>query len=216
MTVKLNLLAGWEASRPARTLGIRLGARAVGLAVTTVPHVVHFQVLNLCKLTSQTGKEARFRQVVQALLTRHAPARLLLVPADPGCADTPLVCALTTWLAQEAARCELDLRVVEASAVRQALCPPALRPSGRALAEALATRFEAVRHLAPSREPVPGVQYLPDLARRGRRTRSSRQLYWQPMFLALGAAVLGLEDGQPVTSPPAYDPPHPSHQHPPA
>lgn len=194
MTISINLLDAYRASRPARALGVALGARAVGLAVTTAEHVVHHQVLNLGKLTTQTGKEARFRQVLQALLDRHEPSMLALVSPATQTVERGFLCSLDAWLREEAGRRTLLLRETTSDAVRRALVPPGEQPSGRRLAEALCAQFEGVRVLAPSREKVPGAEYVPELALRGRRTRSSRELYWRPMFLALGSAVLVLQD----------------------
>jgi hypothetical protein len=89
-----------------------------------------------------------------------------------------------------------------AEAVRRAFVPPGEQPSGRRLAEALAGRFEAVRMLAPSHEPIPGATLVPGLRQNGRRTRTCRELYWRPMFAALGAAALALDAGlAPSTKP---------------
>lgn len=129
---------------------------------------------------------------------------LVLVAIQLPATDTALVASVEAWLRAEVARRDLPLRRVTAPEVRLALVPPGERPSGRNLAEALAARFEAVRPLAPSREPIPGADRVASLALNGRRTRTSRELYWRPMFVALGAAVLALEGGLPDQ--PAYDP----------
>lgn len=205
MTISINLLDAYRASRPARALGVALGTRAAGLAVTTAEHVVHHQVLNLGKLTTQTGKEARFRQVLQDLLERHEPSMLALVSPAGQSVKRGLLCSLDLWLREEAGQRALPLHETTSDEVRRALVPPGEQPSGRRLAEALCKRFEGVRVLAPSRESVPGAEYVPELALRGRRTRSSRELYWRPMFQALGSAVLALQHG---THPPYESTPH--------
>lgn len=175
-----------------RCLGIKLSGGEVGLALATVTRVIHHAVLNLRKKRSREGKEARFRQVIELLLARHVPGRIVIVASFGVSGQSELLTAFAVWLSDFAQVRRLRLSTVTPDAVRRAVVG-GTRPSTRELARMLCERFEAVRHRSPDREPVPGADRVPELVSRGRRLRTSRERYWASMFLALGAAVCDLE-----------------------
>lgn len=162
-------------------LGILLGAREVGVAVATREHLLHDGVVNLRKLTSREGREARFRQAMAARLdrfpvTRVAVTRPLGVLHDPGLVD-----AERAWLADECRRRGLALHAYDTRAVRADPASAGRLRTHRVLAEQLAARFPELAGKCPTYRTTP-ASGVPARAR-----------YWFRMFLALATALCDLD-----------------------
>lgn len=195
-TPTLPLATSQSTPRRHRCLALTLCPGQVGLALASVAHVVHTQVVNIRKLRSREAREARVRQVVLRMVEAYRPTHLVLVLSASD-DEEPLLTALRTWLEATATEHGLQVLRMTRGEVRQALVPRGTRPSNRNLADLLATRFAAVAELAPSREkPLLPMNLVGAVGMR-RRLRTSRERYWQPMFLALGAATTVLDGATP-------------------
>ena len=145
-------------TRPSATLGLCLGAGRVGIAVLAAEHLVHLRVLNLRKLPTSSAKEQRFAERVRALLECYPVTRLALVGPE----GLPAPFLEVQQLVLDALLHDRDVPLAEYSAaeVKRSLVPEGSRPTGRALAEALAQRFGAVVRLAPA-APLPSGRARP-------------------------------------------------------
>lgn len=167
-------------------LGVAPGTREVGLAVAMPGHLLDIQVKDFHRVVSREQKAARFQRAVERWIERDGVTGIALVAPAASARSAAVLDQLALLRAEAAAR-RIPLVEVGRHALRADLAPGRF-PSNRRLAEALAHEFPELRRVAPSSEPVPGADRVPELALRGHRTRTNRQRYWARAFLALAAA----------------------------
>lgn len=152
-------------------------------------------IMNLRKLVSNQGKEVRFRHEVAQLIEQHGVRTVAVIAPPPHLAEHELTPALQFWLRDESTRQRLALTTQrQRDVIRDVVGDAALPHTLRGLAWRLARDHPELAGKAP---PVNG------LGTGERYQRTSKERYWQPMFLALGAAtVVSTEEerGQPGAS----------------
>ena len=175
-------------------LGVALGGREVGLAIATREHLVYDGILNLQKIKTEELRERQFAVGIARRLDGYPVTRLAVVVLQtPGTAKVPLVEIERCRLAGIARERNLTLTTYRSSEVKAKLLPNHSRPSTRALGNELGTRFLSLAGKAPSAEPVPGADLVPELALMRRTVVTAHERYWSRMFLALGAALVDLD-----------------------
>lgn len=175
-------------------LGLTLGPREVGIALLSSEHLVVFRVVNLRKIASHEGRERRFCQVLDDLLDTFPVTRIAWSRLDERPQKTlTLVENQELAIGQAARTRQLASDHVDRDKALDHLLPDSDPKTLYTLAEMLASRFPELREKAPSSEPVPGADHVPELALVGRRLRTSRERYWSRMFLALGIAQTALD-----------------------
>ncbi len=172
-----------------RCLGLTLGIREVGIAVTTRTSVLQTRVLNLRCLTSRGGIERRFRQELENTVNAFAVEHIALAAVGTGAEKFPLLVVLHRHVLDVAEEQRLAIAHLAPAAIKSGLAPPATNPSHRALRAAMIARFPSLSHLSSARA-APAINGMRDF---GLVNPSAKERYWTPMFLALGAATLHLD-----------------------
>lgn len=171
-------------------LGLVLGGREIGYAVSSKGRLRHYGVLNIRKLNSQESKEARFRQVVKALFDRFNVTSVVVVEPVSGFNVSPLFHSLAIWLRDELLRRRVQLVTTARETVRQRHAEDKRPATQRALARTLAVRFPELERLTLPAEAESNGCVRP----------TSKERYWSSMFLALAAALKHLEQPDPARS----------------
>lgn len=169
------------------TLAVTLGGRELGIAIFASHGPLALQVLNLRKLRTHEGREARFRARLDELAQTHAVGRVIAVVPDARTVDAQLVAAQRAWLGLRTT--ELAVELVEqsrADVIRTAVGRD--RAGVRDLAAVLQDREPSLWSFLPSAAPVPGEGIVPGLTWRTRRIRSPRERYWSNALVAAAAA----------------------------
>lgn len=176
-------------------LGLVLGMREVGYAVTSGAQLHAFGVLNIKKIQSPEGKESRFRGLVLNYLNIPQVTRIALVEPYPGIADEALVTSLLAWLNQVSVERNRTIEVCPYNAVMRTHGTEVAPATHRTLCTTLARRWPVLSRFTPEAElPVRG-HLVPDfLASKLPRFASPRERYWQRAFLALGTALHAIDN----------------------
>jgi hypothetical protein len=171
-------------------IGIALSGREVGLAVADRERVSFFRVLNLRKVQSHEGRQARFRQVVGGLVERHPHCPVVAVLASLPFTRTDIA-SERAWLQEQAASRTLVEHVGDT--LRRRFSIGSKVPSARSLAEHLAGEYQELWSKAPSAVSRPGADVVPASATRA-ACRTPRERYWARAFLALAGVRAHLDD----------------------
>jgi hypothetical protein len=175
-------------------LGVTLSAREVGYCAVVIGSPVRDGVLRLRAALSPDERLRRFAVLLAELLDTYAPAELSVVLFAPADLRQPeaLVTRERAVAVAECARRGIAMSETSAHDVRRALLPGVVRPSNRALASCLADRYPSVWRGSLAATPAPEVTWRGDGAP-PQRARTSRELYYRGLVLALGAATLVLK-----------------------
>lgn len=175
-------------------LGLVLGMREIGYAVTSGGQLHAFGILNINKLVSAESKESRFRALVMNYLEIPQVTRIALMEPYPGIADEALIASLLAWLTQVSVEKRRAIEVSPYAAVMRTHGSETQPATHRTLCATLAKRWPVLQRFTPEAElPVRG-HLVPDfLSVKLPRFASPRERYWQRAFLALGTALHAIE-----------------------
>lgn len=177
-------------ARPRTAIGIALSGREVGLAVADRERVSFFRVLNLRKVRSHEGRQARFRQVVGGLVARHPHCPIVTVFASLQSLRNDIASQRAWLLEQMTTRALVEH---ESDTLRRRYAMGSKVPSARRLAEHLAGEYRELWSKAPSAISRPGADLGHEFAQRS-ACRTPRERYWARAFLALAGVRAHLED----------------------
>ena len=171
-------------------LGILPSPREVGIAIASRERLYWNMVLNLKKIPSPLGKEVRFAQVIGSLIEDYPVSKIAIAHLPRGKLSNPVLKTQFQRIEEEVRRHNLKLSVYSSQNIREKFSQSKHKTSNKVVAQMLSDRYPELWH------KVPGA--LPRTAADGKRleksTNSLRERYWMRMFLALGAAVVYLDE----------------------
>lgn len=177
--------------RPQLVLGVCLGHRDIGVALTTREHLVRTQVVGL-RRHAPTSRASRAVTAIGNLLTAYEPSRIALVLID-AMTGSELVAQLDGWLRDHAALRGMTVAAYRADVVRTALVPEGTRPTNRDLAHTLAERHPELQPLAPKPRPETIASENGSWTPRA-PLPTPRERYFTRLFLAVGGALHDLDE----------------------
>lgn len=171
-------------------LGLVLGTREVGFALTSGTGLHAFGVLNIGKCASQEAKESRFRALVLNYLDLPVVTRVALVEAYPGIVNEPVVTSFLTWLSQVCVEKNRAIEVAPYLSVMRHFGTETEAATHRTLCRTLAKRWSVLSRFTPDAELPARGHLVPDVfSAKLPRFASPRERYWQRAFLALGTSL---------------------------
>lgn len=179
MKLNINLLPR-KAIATDVILGICPHQRETGITLLAGETIVKDMVLNLRKISSGDGRERRFRQVLDGLLDSYTLTAIAVLVPPVENKMQPFVRSALISLEEAARDHAVPLRRYTAGVLHRAFVNCSDRPSTRAVATCLARRFPELTAKAPQSDRGP--------------YRTAQERYYRGIFLALGAALLALEE----------------------
>lgn len=177
------------ASRPTVALGVCIGPRAMGIAITTREQLIRAQTVTLHRVPL-ASRGAYVLGVLWRLAQAYGPRRIALVDRGGAQHTDPFLRRIWTWRQQAVALGSVIAIRYTAAEVRVAQVGDRGRPTTRSLGQVLGARFPEIARRLRLDDPA----FTPPAWAARARLRTDRERYFARTLLALGGALHDLDE----------------------